>query len=128
MESQRGEPSFISSPKSKSLHVLKNKVLYSSSMHPIALRKLLITYGLKACLSKGLLIESPAIARHVSAVFDGPLAQASYRPELTAEGRLIWRERDVDGRVVTRHREPGATWFRQIALAVTGFLPVEWLL
>jgi putative cardiolipin synthase len=76
----------------------------------------------------GLLIESPAIARHVSAVFDGPLAQASYRPELTAEGRLIWRERDVDGRVVTRHREPGATWFRQIALAVTGFLPVEWLL
>jgi putative cardiolipin synthase len=29
---------------------------------------------------------------------------------------------------VSWQREPGATWFRQIALTVTGFLPVEWLL
>ena len=76
----------------------------------------------------GLLIESPAIARRVRAVFDGPLAQASYRPELTAAGRLVWQEMEADGRVVSWQREPGATWFRQIALTVTGFLPVEWLL
>ncbi|MCC7182496.1 MAG: phospholipase D family protein [Rhodocyclaceae bacterium] len=75
----------------------------------------------------GFLIDSPTMARRVSEGFDGPLARLSYRPELTADGRMAWRE-DRPGGSVTWQQEPGTSWFKQIALVVIGVLPVEWLL
>ncbi|RNF36090.1 phospholipase D family protein [Paracoccus methylarcula] len=76
----------------------------------------------------GFLIRSPSMARKISDAFDNGLAQVSYRPALTPEGKMIWRE-DVgpdDSRVY--QEEPGATWMQQVMLTVIGLLPVEWLL
>ena len=75
----------------------------------------------------GFLIDSPTMARQVSAGFDGPLARVSYRPELTADGRMVWQE-DGAGGTVTWQQEPGTSWVKQMALAVIGVLPIEWLL
>ncbi|MDO5604566.1 MAG: phospholipase D family protein [Paracoccus sp. (in: a-proteobacteria)] len=75
----------------------------------------------------GFLIDSPTIARRISSGFDGPLAQVSYRPELSADDRMVWQE-DTSSGTVTWQQEPGANWFQQIALTIIGLLPVEWLL
>ncbi|MEZ5796795.1 MAG: phospholipase D family protein [Paracoccaceae bacterium] len=76
----------------------------------------------------GFLIDSPTLAQRVSAGFDGPLARVSYRPELSADGRMVWQELESDGRSVTWQQEPGTSLAKQMALAVIGILPVEWLL
>ena len=76
----------------------------------------------------GFLIDSPDMARRVSAGFDGPLDKVSYRPELTADNRMIWQEAEPSGGVRTWQQEPGATLFQQIALTVIGVLPIEWML
>jgi putative cardiolipin synthase len=76
----------------------------------------------------GFLIESPTLAGQVSAGFDGPLLTVSYQPALTPKGKMIWREPIEDGETLIYQEEPGATWFQQIAIAVIGVLPVEWLL
>lgn len=75
----------------------------------------------------GFLIDSPAMASRVSAGFDGPLSRVSYRPELSADGRMVWQEETESGRVAWQ-QEPGTSWIKQVALAVVGVLPVEWLL
>jgi len=76
----------------------------------------------------GFLIDSPTLAERVSRNFDGQVEQVSYRPALTPENKMIWRERAPDGTMVVYQEEPEATWFQQIALVVIGVLPVEWLL
>lgn len=76
----------------------------------------------------GFLIHSASMARKISDAFDNGLAQVSYRPALTPEGKMIWRE-DIgtdDSRVY--QEEPGTTWMQQAMLTVIGLLPVEWLL
>ena len=76
----------------------------------------------------GFLIDSPAMARQISANFDGPLDKVSYRPVLSADDRMTWLETDGDGKVRIWQQEPGATLFQQVALAVAGILPIEWML
>lgn len=76
----------------------------------------------------GFLIDSPSMAQDVSAGFDGPLAKVAYRPELSADGRMVWQETQADNTVVTWQQEPGTSWFKQAALVVIGMLPVEWML
>ena len=76
----------------------------------------------------GFLIDSPTLARRVSEGFDGPLEAVSYRPELTPEGKMIWRETVPDGEAVVYQEEPGASWFQQISTVIIGVLPVEWML
>ncbi|KGJ04501.1 Phosphatidylserine/phosphatidylglycerophosphate/cardiolipin synthase [Paracoccus halophilus] len=76
----------------------------------------------------GFLIDSPDMARQIGAGFAGHLARVSYRPELTADGRMVWQETLPSGQVRTWQQEPGATWYQQAALAVIGILPIEWML
>ena len=76
----------------------------------------------------GFLIDSPAMARQVHAIFDGPVETVSYRPALTPEHKMIWQERRGDDDTIIYQEEPGATWFQQIAIVVIGLLPVEWML
>lgn len=76
----------------------------------------------------GFLIDSPTMARRVSEGFDGPLKRASYQPVLTLDGQMAWTEELPDGKLGIYQQEPGASWFRQAAIAVIGLLPVEWLL
>lgn len=76
----------------------------------------------------GFLIDSPTLASRVSTGFDGPLETVSYQPQLTPEEKMIWVEPTEDSETVIYQEEPGASWFQQMALAVIGVLPVEWLL
>jgi len=76
----------------------------------------------------GFLIESPTLARQASEGFDGPLDFISYQPQLTPEEKMVWLEAFEDGETVIYQEEPGASWFQQIAFAVLGVFPIEWLL
>ena len=76
----------------------------------------------------GFLIDSPSLASRVSQGFDGPFEMVSYRPQLTPERKMIWREAVPQGQAVIYQEEPGASWFQQIATVVIGILPVEWML
>ena len=76
----------------------------------------------------GFLIDSPVMARHVSAGFDGPLDKVSYRPVMSVDDRMTWLETDSAGKLLIWQQEPGSTLFQQISLIVIGILPVEWLL
>lgn len=76
----------------------------------------------------GLLIDSETLAKKIGDAFDGPLDQVSYRPQLTPENKMIWKESLADGDMNIYQEEPGATWLQQIALTVIGTLPVEWML
>ncbi|WP_395543607.1 phospholipase D family protein [Neotabrizicola sp. sgz301269] len=76
----------------------------------------------------GVLIDSPAMARQVRGLFDGQVGRFSYRPEISADGRMVWRETEADGRERIWQQEPGTGWFKQAALTVVGLLPVEWML
>ncbi len=76
----------------------------------------------------GFLIESQAMAQDVTTLFDGPVTTISYQPMLTPKRKMIWLEPLENGEVIIYQEEPGATWGQQVALAVIGFFPVEWLL
>lgn len=70
----------------------------------------------------GLLIDSPAMAQRMHAAFDAGFNGIAWRVTLR-DGKLHWKSGED---VVTR--EPGATLIKSAALAVIGWLPVEWLL
>lgn len=76
----------------------------------------------------GFLIDSPNMAQLVSTEFDNRLTTLTYEPELTPEGKIIWREPLENGDITIYQEEPGASWFDQIALVMIGMLPIEWLL
>ena len=76
----------------------------------------------------GFLIDSPTMAGNISKAFDDQLRTASYRPALTPEDKMVWRETTESGDVRIYQEEPGAHMLQQIALAILGILPIEWLL
>lgn len=76
----------------------------------------------------GFLIDSESMARKISDGFDDRLGLVSYQPRLTPESKMVWVEERRQQDPVIYQEEPGATWFRQIATVVVGWLPVEWLL
>ncbi|MCK8482916.1 phospholipase D family protein [Aliiroseovarius sp. S2029] len=76
----------------------------------------------------GFLIDSPTLARQVSAGFDGPVRDVSYQPDLAADGDLVWVEASENGQTILHDDEPGATLFQRMAIFVLGVLPIEWLL
>lgn len=76
----------------------------------------------------GFLIDSPTIAKRISEGFDHVNPLVSYQPVLTPENKMVWVEELPEGRAKIYQEEPGATWFQQIAIAVIGVLPIEWLL
>ncbi|WP_272848293.1 hypothetical protein [Paracoccus saliphilus] len=76
----------------------------------------------------GFLIRSPSMAQRISDAFDDGLAQVSYRPALTPEGKMIWHEDIGPNQSRVYQEEPGSTWTQQVMLTVIGLLLVEWLL
>ena len=76
----------------------------------------------------GFLIESGRLARTLFGRFDDGLALGSYRVRLDADGGLTWIETAADGSEIRHATEPGSTWSKRLAVAVVGWLPVEWLL
>jgi putative cardiolipin synthase len=41
---------------------------------------------------------------------------------------MVWQETDASGKPVIWQQEPGASWLKQVMLAIVGVLPVEWML
>lgn len=76
----------------------------------------------------GFLIDSPTLAQRATEAFDQSIPLAAYRPALTPENKMIWRETKPDGEVDIYQQEPGASWIQQVAIVVIGLLPVEWML
>ncbi len=75
----------------------------------------------------GFVIESPPIARELHEVFDGVAEAGGYEVRLDERNELEWVERTADGTIV-HSGEPGAGPFKRVILAITSWLPVEWLL
>ncbi len=75
----------------------------------------------------GFLIDSPTLARGISATFASDIPDRSYRVELTSRGTLNWIERR-DGATIVHTSEPGARWWRRTLLYLLSKLPIEWLL
>lgn len=72
----------------------------------------------------GLLIDSTSLASRLHQVFDDEFSGLAWRVE-THNGELSW----VDPAAGTISAdEPGTSRFRDLALTVIGWLPVEWLL
>lgn len=75
----------------------------------------------------GFLIDSPAIAQAGSAVLTDRLLRRSFQPALEGN-RMVWRDPQPDGSVVTIPHEPGLGMGSRIAVYVLNVLPIEWLL
>lgn len=75
----------------------------------------------------GLVIESPELARKVTAAFDGQVPESAYEVVLDEHGKLNWIERR-DGHEIRHTHEPGASLGRRATVRVLSWLPIEWLL
>ena len=75
----------------------------------------------------GFLIDSPAIARAGSTALTDGLAQRSFQPELEGT-KMVWRDPQPDGSVVTHEHEPDLGPMSRVAVYVLNVLPIEWLL
>lgn len=72
----------------------------------------------------GLLIDSEVLANRLHAAFDDGFSGLAWRIE-KQNGKLAWVD-PATGTITTE--EPGSSTFRELALKVIGWLPVEWLL
>lgn len=72
----------------------------------------------------GLLIDSEALANRLHSAFDDGFGGLAWRVEVQND-ELVWVD-PVAGTVTTQ--EPGSSTFRNLALKMIGWLPVEWLL
>ncbi|WLI89642.1 phospholipase D family protein [Massilia sp. R2A-15] len=75
----------------------------------------------------GLVIDSPAMARQLAATLDRSVAERAYEVRLAPDGRLYWIERK-QGVAIRHDTEPGASFWRRVAVQVLSWLPIDWLL
>jgi len=76
----------------------------------------------------GLVIDSPALAAQLHAMFGDRIPASAYEVRIdAASGALFWLE-TVDGKPVRHDAEPGTGLLRRVALAILSVLPIEWLL
>lgn len=76
----------------------------------------------------GFLINSPDMAARMNQYFENTIITASYQPQLTPNGNMVWIDEQVNGETITYQQEPDASWFQQLSFAIVGLLPIEWLL
>jgi len=75
----------------------------------------------------GFVIDSPALAARVEAVFDRQLSSHAYQVRLAADDRLYWLAQDADGQ--RRYdTEPGTRWWQRALMWLLSLLPIDWLL
>ncbi|WP_228461824.1 phospholipase D-like domain-containing protein [Paracoccus liaowanqingii] len=76
----------------------------------------------------GVLIEDDTVANELTVIFARTSATASYRPQLIADGSLVWDALTAAGQWVRYHKEPGTTSTSRALVLAMGLLPIEWLL
>jgi len=75
----------------------------------------------------GLVIDSPALARGLSASFDTTIPLRAYEVGLRPDGGLVWIDRTGDGEVRYEH-DPRVSLLRRASIRLLSLLPIEWLL
>ena len=75
----------------------------------------------------GFVIDSPVLARQIERAFDDGIPERAYEVHLDDDGSLYWLDRRGD-EVVRLDDEPETGWFKQAAVTVLGWLPIEWML
>ena len=73
---------------------------------------------------RGLVVDSPTLARRLSAGLDALYPDHAWRVARDAAGGLRW----LDGGPVPATTEPGVGVFRRAAVRVMSWLPIDWLL
>ena len=75
----------------------------------------------------GFVIDSPALAGHISTAFDQRIPAEAYEVRLSPERKLYWLERR--GSTVVRHDvEPGTSLVQRAGVWLMSLLPIDWLL
>ncbi|MFA5496052.1 MAG: phospholipase D family protein [Porticoccaceae bacterium] len=75
----------------------------------------------------GFVIESPALARDIEAVFEGQILEDAYEVRLDEKGKLYWLERHGD-RQQRHDSEPGVGFWKRVGVSFLSILPIEWML
>lgn len=75
----------------------------------------------------GFLIDSPALAQKIAAVFDGRVPEEAYQVRLSEAGELYWIERR-GAQQVRYDTEPGTGFWQRAGVRLLSLLPIEWLL
>jgi putative cardiolipin synthase len=75
----------------------------------------------------GLMIESPTLARALSAAFDTRIPRDSWEVRRSAQGEIEWIERGASGEI-RRDTEPGAGLLKRLWIQILSILPIEGLL
>lgn len=79
----------------------------------------------------GFVIDSPALARGISAAFDTGVPAAGYEVRLDDAGSLYWIERRIAGDNGEPRRyttEPGTSFWQRLFVGLLSALPIEWML
>ncbi len=75
----------------------------------------------------GFVIESPALARRLGAMFDRDLPTLAWEVRRSPDGAIEWIETSASGE--TRHSvEPGTGPLERATIRALSVLPIEWLL
>ncbi|WP_245392571.1 phospholipase D family protein [Salinicola halimionae] len=75
----------------------------------------------------GFVIDSPALAGDMAAMFEERIPQEAYRVRLNGEGKMEWISLDGDKTDIYTH-EPNTQWWQRGMVWFISKLPVEWLL
>lgn len=75
----------------------------------------------------GLVIDSPALAANISAMFDNAVSATAYRLRLSESGGLYWVEHR-NGDPVLHQAAPGTGVWKRATTRVLSWLPIDWLL
>jgi putative cardiolipin synthase len=75
----------------------------------------------------GLVIESPALARQISAAFETTVPKVAYEVRLTPAGALEWVDRTPTG-VARFDVEPATSAGKRSLVELLSVLPIDWLL
>lgn len=75
----------------------------------------------------GISIDSPLLARRISAIFDSSVRANSYQVQLSESGELYWIEQH-NGMQIRHDTEPGTGFWQRLGIRFMSLLPIEWLL
>ncbi|WP_199748559.1 phospholipase D family protein [Candidimonas sp. SYP-B2681] len=75
----------------------------------------------------GFVIDSPEMARHISAAFSDRIPDIAYEVKLSDTGNLYWLE-NQEGKQIRYDSEPHASLWRRASVGFLSFLPIDWLL
>ena len=75
----------------------------------------------------GFVIDSPVLARRITAAFDDQVPLNARRVQLTASHDLVWEERREE-RTIRHRTEPGTGFWQRMGVSIASAFPIDPLL